>query len=58
MNIRQLLLCAAAPYSLQDGFHLFTLVWDDEFISMYLDLDRNPEAEPYYRMGISETEDE
>ena len=49
---------ATAPYSLQDGFHLFTLVWDDEFISMYLDLDRNPEAEPYYRMGISETEDE
>lgn len=47
---------SVAPYSLQDGFHLFTLIWDDEFISMYLDLDRNPEAEPYYQMGISDTD--
>lgn len=42
-----------APYSLQDGqFHLFTLIWDDEAISMYLDLDKYPDAEPYYKMNI------
>lgn len=40
-------------YSLQDGqFHLFTLIWDNEVIEMYLDLDKYPDAEPYYRMII------
>jgi beta-glucanase (GH16 family) len=43
-------------YSIQDGeFHLFTLVWDENYISMYLDLDKNPNEEPYYRMGVSDT---
>ena len=42
-----------APYSLQDGkFHLFTLIWDEQSIAMYLDLDKNPSAEPYYKMDI------
>lgn len=42
-----------APYSLQDGqFHLFTLIWDEQAITMYLDLDKNPSAEPYYKMNI------
>jgi len=46
-----------APYSLQDGaFHLFTCIWDEQNVSMYLDLDRNPDAEPYYQMGISDTD--
>ena len=46
-------------YSLQDGeFHLFTLIWDESSIKMYLDLDKFPEAKPYFEMGISETEDE
>ena len=45
-----------APYSIQDGeFHLFTLIWDDEAINMYLDLDQNPSAKPYYTMGITDT---
>lgn len=48
-----------APYSIQDGeFHLFTLIWDDEKISMYLDLDKNPSVKPYYEMGVTETGDE
>lgn len=43
------------PYSLQDGeFHLFTLIWDKENLKMYVDLDKNPEAEPYYEMGITD----
>ncbi len=48
-----------APYSLQDGeFHLFTLIWDERMINMYLDLDKYPNAEPYYAMGIEGTDDE
>ena len=48
-----------APYSIQDGeFHLFTLIWDEEKLSMYLDLDKNPSVKPYFEMGLTETEDE
>lgn len=42
-----------APYSLQDDFHLFTLVWDDNYLKMYLDLDKNPSASPYVQMAIN-----
>jgi beta-glucanase (GH16 family) len=41
-------------YSLQDTFHLFTLLWDERYIKMYLDLDRYPDGEPYYEMSISD----
>lgn len=45
---------STAPYSLQDGsFHLFTLIWDEKAIKMYLDLDKNPDVAPYYEMDIS-----
>lgn len=48
-----------APYSLQDGeFHLYTLVWDETMIRMYLDLDKNPNATPYYEMGVTEKGDD
>lgn len=44
-------------YSLQDGeFHLFTAIWDDEAVSMYLDLDKYPNREPYYKMTIPANE--
>lgn len=40
-------------YSLQDGeFHLFTLIWDENTIAMYVDLDRQPLQTPYYKMDI------
>jgi beta-glucanase (GH16 family) len=39
-------------YSLQDDFHLFTLIWDNSSIKMYLDLDKYPNASPYYAMDI------
>lgn len=46
-------------YSLQDGeFHTFTLEWDDDYISMYLDQDKYPDRAPYYKMGISDTNGE
>lgn len=44
-----------ADYSIQDGeFHLFTLVWDEQKISMYLDLDKYPTAQPYFEMNIDD----
>ncbi|MDE7380518.1 MAG: glycoside hydrolase family 16 protein, partial [Muribaculaceae bacterium] len=44
-----------APYSLQDGnYHLFTCIWDEEKISMYLDMDKNPDVKPYYEMSLTD----
>jgi len=42
-----------SQYSLQDDFHLYTLIWDNNYIRMYLDLDKNPNVAPYYEMDIS-----
>ncbi|MBQ7423714.1 MAG: glycoside hydrolase family 16 protein [Prevotella sp.] len=40
-------------YSIQDGqFHLFTCIWDENSIRMYVDLDKYPDAKPYYEIGI------
>lgn len=39
-------------YSLQDGFHTYTLFWSPDSIKMYLDLDKNPAAKPYYTLPI------
>ena len=44
-----------ASYSVQDGeFHLYTLIWDEQKISMYLDLDKYPDATPYFEMNIND----
>ncbi|MCM1033583.1 MAG: family 16 glycosylhydrolase [Odoribacter sp.] len=41
-------------YSLQDGeYHLYTLIWDEDYLSMYVDLDRIPRQTPYFRMSIT-----
>lgn len=40
------------PYTLQDDFHLFTIIWDDRKIKMYLDMDKYPDIAPYYEMDI------
>lgn len=40
-------------YSLQDDFHLYTLIWDETAIKMYLDLDKYPNNTPYYEMAIN-----
>jgi beta-glucanase (GH16 family) len=48
------------PYSLQDGFHLFTMIWDKDYIRMYLDDATTPyyeilinaELAPYFRKPI------
>jgi beta-glucanase (GH16 family) len=41
-------------YSIQDDFHLFTLIWDDNALKMYLDLDKYPTVSPYYEMTINQ----
>lgn len=47
------------PYSIEDGeFHLVSCIWDEEYLSMYVDLDKYPDAEPYFRIGITETSDD
>lgn len=44
-------------YSLQDDeFHLYTCIWDENFISMYVDLDKMPLQTPYYRIDISKVD--
>ena len=45
-------------YSVQDGeYHLFTLIWDDDAINTYIDLDKYPSAKPYYSIGITVPDD-
>jgi beta-glucanase (GH16 family) len=41
-------------YGIQDDFHLFTVIWDENAIKMYLDLDKNPNAQPYFEMAITD----
>jgi len=38
---------------IQDDFHLLTLVWDDNYLQTYLDLDKNPSATPLAKMAIN-----
>ncbi len=41
-------------YSLQDDqFHLYTLIWDNQSIVMYVDKDRYPNARPYFQLNIA-----
>lgn len=41
-----------ADYPLQGSFHLFTLVWSEDSLAMYLDRDQYPETEPYFQMSL------
>jgi len=39
-------------YPVQGDFHLFTLIWSEDTIAMYLDQDRYPEVEPYFQLSL------
>lgn len=40
-------------YSLQDDeYHLFTVIWDEDAVSMFVDLDVFPKQTPYFKMKI------
>lgn len=42
-------------YSLQDDeYHLYTCVWDESAVKMYVDMDKYPDVQPYYEMGLTE----
>lgn len=47
-----------ASYGLQDDFHLYTVIWDENAVKMYLDLDKNPNASPYFEMAITNKADD
>lgn len=43
------------PYSVQDGkFHTFTCIWDEERVVMYVDIEKDHEAKPYFEMEIKD----
>ena len=44
---------ATAASSIQDEFHLFTLIWNSDFLETYVDLDINPSAAPLAHMAIN-----
>ena len=45
-------------YSLQDDkYHLYTMIWDENKISMYVDLDTHPDAKPYFEVAIPKSND-
>ena len=39
-------------YPVQGDFHLFTLIWDEDSIAMYLDQDKYPETKPYFELSL------
>ncbi|MBQ7530825.1 MAG: glycoside hydrolase family 16 protein [Paludibacteraceae bacterium] len=39
-------------YPVQGDFHLFTLDWTEDSIAMYLDLDKYPDAKPYFELSL------
>ena len=44
---------ATSTSSIQDDFHLFTLIWNSDFLETYVDLDINPSAAPLAHMAIN-----
>ena len=45
-----------ADYPVQGDFHLYTLIWSEDSIAMYLDQDKFPEAEPYFQLSLRNKE--
>ena len=39
-------------YPIQGNFHLFTLIWTEDSIAMYLDQDKFPDVEPYFQLSL------
>lgn len=43
--------CEAA-YPVQGDFHLFTVVWTEDSLAMYLDQDQYPDVAPYFALSL------
>lgn len=45
-----------AEYPVQGDFHLFTLIWTEDSIAMYLDQDKFPDVKPYFQLSLRDKE--
>ena len=45
-----------AEYPVQGDFHLFTLIWTEDSIAMYLDQDIYPDVAPYFQLSLRNKE--
>ena len=45
-----------APYPVQGDFHLFTVIWTEDSLAMYLDQDQYPNVEPYFALSLRNKE--
>lgn len=45
-----------ADYAVQGDFHLFTVIWTEDSLAMYLDQDLYPDTEPYFQLSLREKE--
>lgn len=43
-----------SKYGLQNDFHLYTMIWDEKSIKMYLDMDKYPDTDPYFSVNIDD----
>ena len=41
-----------SEYPVQGDFHLFTLIWTEDSIAMYLDRDQYPDVAPYFQLSL------
>ncbi len=41
-----------ADYAVQGEFHLFTVIWTEDSIAMYLDQDKYPDVKPYFALSL------
>ena len=40
------------PYSVEDTFHIVTMIWTPTSIDMYMDKDSHPDLEPYFHANL------
>lgn len=45
-----------SEYPVQGDFHLFTLIWTEDSIAMYLDQDKYPDVKPYFELSLRNKE--
>lgn len=45
-----------AEYPVQGDFHLFTLIWTEDSIAMYLDQEKYPDVAPYFQLSLRDKE--
>ncbi len=45
------------PYSVEDTFHIITMIWTPTSIDMYMDRDANPGVKPYFHADLGPNDD-